>query len=238
MGGDEMRKQLCIILAFAMPLSACTGSMGSSYKSAAAVTNAQAVPRVDMASLKAEVVRAQAAIQAAQTNLSQIINPDGSFNWSALLGGVNFGDLSTCVNAQFTPGQLLFLPQDIANALTCVLSDVVTLASAAKNDMSDAMAQLNVSLAATAAGSPQAVEIQAMITEIQTLQTQYVTMIHGLATQISLATQFLATLPTLATSVCPIPVPGLTMVCGAAVGLLLAPIQNAIMNFQTSMETI
>jgi hypothetical protein len=237
-----MRLQICALMTVSLLLTACSGYGSSGSGSVASPSNSSnqnqgsSVPNVNMAAIKTSVTSAQTAITSAQAALNQIVTESGMFNFSALIGGVNFGDLSSCVSAQFQPSQLLFLPEDIANALSCVLNDVVTVARTAKTDMANATAELNLALLSVPAGSAEAVEIQSMITQVSTLQVNYVKMITSLAQQLNLISSGLNSLSSLASGVCPMP--GLSFVCGAAVSLLLEPIQSAITTFQTQMETL
>lgn len=232
-----MRIQLCAILASSLLLTAC-GGVGSGANGTTQADQAVQQANDQMAQIRAQAVRAQASLANAQKALSVLTNPDGSFKFSVLLG-VNVSDLGTCVSSQFQPGTMLFLPADIANAMKCVLDDVVTAVKTVKDDVGASKASLNAALAALPATATQeAAAIQALLVQIDQIQATYVTMVTTLASQITLATQFLNTLPALATGVCPIPVPGLNMVCGAAVSIFLQPLITEIATFQAQLLSI
>lgn len=234
-----MRIQLCFILAGSLLLSACSG-MGNGNPGVTDADAAATIERVNnqMAQVKAAAQKAQLSITNAQNAMSVLTNPDGSFKFSILFGGLNVSDLGTCVQSKFTPGTMLFLPMDIANALKCVLDDVVTVVQSAKADIGLARTQLAAALANVQANSPEATEIQALMAQIDSVEASYSTLVHSLASQITLAVTYLNTLPTLATGVCPIPFPGLNLLCGGAVYLFIQPLVTEISSFQAALMAI
>lgn len=231
-----MRIQLCAILASSLLLTAC----GAAGNGASGITQAdQAVQQTNnqMAQIRAQTLKAQTALDSAQKAMNTLTNADGSFKFSILLGGVNVSDLGTCVSSQFQPGTILFLPQDIANALKCVLDDVVTVVKTADDDIGLAQTTLQAALAALpSTGTDQAAQIQALLSQISQMQTSFKVMIHSLAGQITIAVSFLNSLPTLASGVCPIP--GVSFLCGGAVYLFLQPLVTEITTFQVQLSTL
>lgn len=229
---------------FALVLTACSGAGNSGGSSDSSAAAQKAINQVNMTQIKSSVSNAKTALTNAQAAVAVIFNSDGSFNWSILWNGVNFSNLDsttqTCLAAAF-PNQdvitmLISSPQDIANALACILNDVVTVAGIATGDMNTALTLLNSALAQAGTGSAEATEIQALITDIQSLQVSYKTLLTSLASQIGLANAFLSTLPSLASGVCPIP--GLSFVCGFAVTEYIQPIEQEIMHFQDQLESL
>jgi hypothetical protein len=237
-----MRNQLCLILASTMFLTAC-GGVGSGATGTTDAAAAAAVDQVNaqMAQVKAAAAKAQMSLSNAQNAMSVIMNADGTIKYSVFLG-INVStlgsDLGTCISSQFSANQIIFLPQDIANALKCILDDVTTAVKSAKDDIATAQAQLASALASVQAGSAQATEIQALMTELTQVQASYENLVHQLASQIQLGVNFLQGLPNLATGVCPMPFPGLNLLCGAAVSLFLNPLVTEIESFEISLATL
>jgi hypothetical protein len=235
-----MRFQLCAILASTTLLLSACGGIGDSAKGTTDAEAAATVERVNtqMAQIRQSTQKAQASLNNAKNALGLLTDANGKFKFSVLFGGVNVSDMGACVKSQFNPGTILFLPQDIANALKCVLDDVVIVVKSVKTDVASARLQLSVAMANLPAGSPQMQMIQAMMTELDQLEASYSTIIHTLASQLTLAVTFLQQLPALATGVCPIPFPGLNMICGGAVYLFLNPLITEITSFQADLMSI
>jgi hypothetical protein len=242
LGGLFMRIQLCLILASSLFLTAC-GGVGSGAAGTTDADAAAAVQRVNsqMAQVKAAAVKAQTSLASAQNALSLITNADGSLKYSIFLG-INVStlgaDLGTCISSQFNVNQIIWLPQDIANAMKCILDDVTIAVKSAKDDIGTAEASLAAAMATLPAGSPQLAEIQALMSQLTSIQSTYVSLVHQLASQVQLAVNFLNQLPALATGVCPMPFPGLNLICGAAASLFLNPLISEITSFQLALATL
>lgn len=227
-------------LVCALVLTACGGAGNSASGNAAAKASS-----VDINHLQQTVTTAQSSLSAAQTALSAIFNPDGSFNWGIFLNGVNFSNLSTttqtCIQAAFPmkdPLQIVLNSSaDIAAALTCIFNDVVTVAGIASGDLNTALTTLNSALAQATPGSAEATMIQSMIDEVNTLQSKYTDAMTLVANEMNIATNYLDNvLPNLVTSVIPIPVLG--MFGGMAVQAYLMPIVVSIQNFQKELKAL
>ena len=234
-----------LIIALTVGSVACSqGFQSNSGGSSSKAASTSPASQVNMEQVRASTTAANTALTQAQALLGQIFTTNGTINYNVFLGGVDFGALSTstqaCVTAAFPTANPLALvltaPGDIAAALTCVLNDVVTVAGIANTDLNNALTILNGALAQATAGSAEATEIQSMITEVQNLQSQYNAAMQAVAMQVGLANQFLATLPTMATGVCPIP--GLSIICGAAVSGFLTPVEAEITNFQHQIAAL
>ena len=128
------------------------------------------------------------------------------------------------------------LPNDIAKAVKCILDDVVQVAGIATTDLNSALSILNTALAQTTAGSAEYIEIQSMISEIQTLETEYKGALSLVAVQMNLAITFLENLPSMATSLIPVPI--LSMFGGMLVQQFVQPIIVEIMHFQDQLNSL
>lgn len=234
-----MRFQLSLILASTMFLTACSG-MGNSVSGPSDLQAAQAIERVNnqMAQVREAAAKAQLSLGNAQKAMSTLTDANGKIKFSIFFGGIKVSDLGQCVKSQFDASSVLFLPQDIADALGCVLDDVVILVKSVKDDIGMARTQLANALANLPAGSPEIAAIQALMAQIDSVESSYTTLVHSLASQISLAVTYLNTLPTLATSVCPIPFPGLNLLCGTGVYLFIKPLVMEIMAFQSALQAL
>jgi|GEM_PF-6943556 len=238
-----MRIHLVVILASSLLLTACGAAGTGAGGVTASDQSAQDISK-HMTAIKAEVSKAQVSLDNAQSALGTIFDSSGSFNWSIFFGGVDFStlgaDTQTCLQNAFPTKNVALLvltaPQDIANAMKCITSDVISVAGIANTDLNNALSILNTSLAAVPAGSDQAIEIQAMITEVQSLKTTYSTTMQALASQLSIVTSFLNTLPTLASSA--IPIPFLNLIVGMTVSSFVNPIVLVINQFQSQLSAL
>jgi hypothetical protein len=197
-----------------------------------------------MSQIHMSVDAAQTAILNGQNALSTIFNPDGSLNWNIFLGGVDFTAMSattqTCLTNAFPTNNIALLvltaPQDIATALKCILDDVATTAGIANTDLNTAITLLNQALAMTVPGSPDAIAIQAMLTEITPLKADYDTTMQLLASQLTIVTGFLGTLSSLAEGAVPVPI--LNIFVGMTVSSFVQPIVTEILHFQAQLEAL
>ena len=233
------------ICGFILALAVLTGC-GSGNKTAGSFSSpsAQSIQSVDLAQIKLSVTNGQTALQNAQAALGNIFNSNGTFNWDIFFGGVNFSTLGantkTCLAAAFPKGNVAALvltaPSDIAAALKCILDDVATTAGIANIDLTTALTTLDAALALVPAGSAEAVTIQSMITEVQSLQTSYSATMKGLAGQMNLVVTFLDQLPTLATGAVPIPI--VSILVGMTVSDFVQPIVLEVMHFQSQLQAL
>ena len=241
-----MRISKYAALVFALALTACNGagnaaSGSNSANSAEAVGAAQ---KVNIDQVKQSVTTAQSALQNAQTTLGTIFNSNGSFNWDIFLGGVDFSTLGTstqqCLANAFPTQNILALvltaPNDIATALGCIFNDVITVGGIANTDLNTAMTTLQAGLAAATPGTPDYIAIQSMISEVQSLQTTYSTTMQSVASQLNIAVTFLNELPTMATSLIPVPI--LSMLGGMVVQEFVQPIVTEIITFQNQLKAL
>lgn len=210
-------------------LTACAGSAGSSSsgsgQTASQGTDVKNV--VDMQSLQKSSDNATAAISDAKAALDTITNKDGSFKFSVIF---QKDALNQVAKSQM---EAQFLTDGLAAKLTTILNVVVDKVKLAKADIEKARAALTVELSKVDANSPAAAQIQALMSQIDIVESQYSTLVHSLASKINLVTQGFNQLSGLANSFCPIPV-----VCGAAVWLVLNPIEQAILDFQAKLMII
>lgn len=234
-----MRIQLSLIVASTVLLTAC-GGLGKSATGTTDADAAAAVQQVNnqMAQVREAASKAQLSLDNAQNAMNVLTDANGHIKFSIFFGGVKVSDLGTCVKSQFSPDQLLFLPQDIANALKCVLDDVATVVSSVKDDIGMARSQLAAALANVQPNSLEATEIQALMAQIDSVETSYTTLIHSLAGQVTMAVTYLNTLPTLATGVCPMPFPGLNLICGGLVTIFIQPLVTEITSFQIQLQSL
>lgn len=236
-----MRTQIgASILAICM-LTACSG-IGS--PNSGSNVGIQAAKSVDTVHVKASVATAQSSLQSAQAAMGTIFNSSGSFNWNIFLGGVDFSTMGPatqlCLASAFPTQNIAMLvltaPQDIANGLKCILDDVAATAGIANTDLNTALTTLNSALAQTTPGSPDAIAIQAMINEIQPLQTSYTVLMQSLAGQLNLVVTFLLQLPSLATAAIPVPI--LSLFVGMGVSSFVQPIVVEVMHFQAQLQAL
>lgn len=239
----NMRNYKCTALICALLMTACSGA-GNSAGSSGTESAKAATQQINIDQIRQNVTKAESSLTNAQTALGTIFNSDGSFNWGIFLGGVDFSQLGagtqTCLQNAF-PTQnvatlVLFAPNEIATALKCILDDVVSVAGIAQTDMANALNILNTALAQVPAGSSDAVAIQAMVSEIQSLQVEYSTTMSLVSTQVGLAVTFLNTLPSMATSLIPVPI--LSMLGGMAVQMFVQPIVTEIITFQNQLKAL
>lgn len=227
-----MRIQVCVAIAAVSFLMVGCGN-GMTAAGSGGLTGQSVNGKIDMQKIQESSNAAQTAINNAQTALSSITDPDGSFKWSVLLSGTLPSGISSGLSTPTSTSQVKLLTDGIAADLAQILNQVVAQVQLAKDNMTQARTTLQTALAQVDPNSAEAAQINAMLTQLATMESGYLTLIHNLASQISIIITGINSLSGIANSFCPIPV-----VCGAAVWVIVTPIQNVIQEFQMQLMSL